>query len=335
MNTVNGKVVVLTGGVGGAKLVLGLSRILDHRQLTAIVNTGDDFEHLGLPICPDLDTLMYTLAGEVNPQTGWGRRDETWNFMSALGQLGADTWFRIGDRDLATHVVRARLLADKQTLTGVTHALCTRFDIRMRILPMTDTPVRTQVITDRGRLDFQHYFVRDQAAPVVSKLEYEGADRAEPSSVVLSALRDPELAAIVIAPSNPYLSIDPILAIPGLRSAVCAAAAPVVAITPIVGGRALKGPTAKIMSELGVEPSATTVSGHYGDLLDGFIVDEQDRKMVQGTEKPRMPVRICDTIMTTLDDKIRLARATLDFARSIHPDHVDSSRKASRSNQEE
>jgi len=331
----NGRVVALTGGVGGAKLVLGLSRILEHTQLTAIVNTGDDFEHLGLPICPDLDTLMYTLAGEVNPETGWGRRDETWNFMSALGQLGADTWFRIGDRDLATHVVRARLLARQQTLTEVTQVLCTRFGVRTHILPMTDTPVRTQVITDRGRLDFQHYFVRDQAVPVVSQLEYDGADRAVPSPVVLSALRDPELAAIVIAPSNPYLSIDPILAIPGLRAAVRAAAAPVVAVSPIVGGHALKGPTAKIMGELGVEPSATSVSRHYGDLLDGFIVDEQDRKMVQRPEKPRMPVRICDTIMTTLDDRIRLARATLDFARSIRPGNMDTGRNAKKLSQEE
>jgi len=331
----NGKVVAFTGGVGGAKLVLGLSRILDHTQLTAIVNTGDDFEHLGLPISPDLDTLMYTLAGEVNPETGWGRRDETWNFMSALGQLGADTWFRIGDRDLATHVMRARLLADEQTLTEVTQVLCARFGIRTRILPMTDTQVRTRVVTDRGRLDFQHYFVRDQAAPVVSKLEYDGADRAGPSPVVLSALRDPELAAIVIAPSNPYLSIDPMLAIPGLRAAVRAAAAPVIAVSPIVGGRALKGPTAKIMGELGIEPSATAVSRHYADLLDGFIVDEQDRKMVQGAEKPRMPVRICDTIMTTLDDKIRLARTALDFARSLRPGHVGSSQKATRLRQEE
>jgi len=323
----NDKVVALTGGVGGAKLVLGLSHILEDAQLTAIVNTGDDFEHLGLPICPDLDTLMYTLAGEVNPETGWGCRDETWSFMHALERLHTETWFRIGDRDLATHVVRAQLLAEQATLTEVTQILCTRLSIRTRILPMSDAPVRTRVVTDCGRLDFQHYFVRERAEPVVRKLEYAGADSAEPTAAVLAALRDPDLAAIVIAPSNPYLSIDPILAVPGLRAAVCATAAPIVAVSPIVGGTALKGPTAKIMSELGIEPSAVAISRHYGTLLDGFIVDEQDRKMVSGPKKLDLPIRIDDTIMNTLDDKIRLARATLDFARSIGPSHADRSPK--------
>ncbi len=168
MNNDNGKVVALTGGVGGAKLVLGLSHVLADSQLTAIVNTGDDFEHLGLPICPDLDTLMYTLAGEVNRETGWGCRDETWNFMDALERLQDDTWFRLGDRDLATHVLRAQLLAEPMTLTAVTQILCARLSIRTKVLPMSDQPVRTKVVTDRGRLDFQHYFVRDRAEPVVS-----------------------------------------------------------------------------------------------------------------------------------------------------------------------
>lgn len=323
----NGNIVALTGGVGGAKLVLGLSRVLEGAQLTAIVNTGDDFEHLGLPICPDLDTLMYTLAGEVNPETGWGCRDETWSFMDALERLGAETWFSIGDRDLATHVVRAQLLAEQATLTEVTQVLCERLSVRTRILPMSDSPVRTRVVTDHGRLDFQHYFVRDRAQPAVCELEYAGAGSAAPTSGILAALQDPDLAAIFIAPSNPYLSIDPILAIPGLRAALCAAAAPVVAISPIVGGAALKGPTAKIMGELGIEPSAVAISRHYGDLLDGFIVDERDRKMVSGPEKPGLPVWICDTIMNTLDDKIRLARETLDFARSISPSHADFSQE--------
>ncbi len=329
MNAIDGNIVALTGGVGGAKLVLGLSRILPDTQLTVIVNTGDDFEHLGLPICPDLDTLMYTLAGEVNPETGWGCRNETWSFMSALERLREETWFRIGDRDLATHVIRARMLAEQATLSEVTQSLCERFSVRTRLLPMSDMPVRTRVVTDQGQLDFQHYFVRDRARPKVSTLEYTGADRAAPSPSALTALQDPELAAIVIVPSNPYLSIEPILAIPGLRAAVRDAAAPVVAVSPIVGGIALKGPTAKIMRELGIEPSAPAVARHYGGLLDGFIVDEQDRKMVRGPEKPDLPIQICDTIMNTLDDKIRLANETLDFARTINPGTVELSQKFS------
>ncbi len=323
MNAIDGNVVALTGGVGGAKLVLGLSHVLDDEQLIAIVNTGDDFEHLGLPICPDLDTLMYTLAGEVNEETGWGCRDETWSFMQRLERLSAETWFRIGDRDLATHVIRAQLLAEKATLTEVTRILCERLSIKTRILPMSDMPVRTRVVTDRGRLDFQHYFVRDQAEPVVRKLEYSGAENAELPSTVLTALQDPELAAIVIAPSNPYLSIDPILAVPGLRAAMQASAAPIVAVSPIVGGAALKGPAAKIMGELGIEPSAPAISRHYGSLLDGFIADELDRDMVSEQKKLGLPVRVCDTIMNTLDDKIRLASTTLDFARSLNSGHME------------
>jgi LPPG:FO 2-phospho-L-lactate transferase len=323
VNDVEGKVVALTGGVGGAKLVLGLSRVLDDEQLTAIVNTGDDFRHLGLPICPDLDTLMYTLAERVNPETGWGCRDETWNFMAALEQLDAETWFRIGDRDLATHVVRAQLLEEQATLTEVTQTLCARLSVRTRILPMSDMPVRTRVVTDRGRLDFQHYFVRDRAEPVVNTIEYAGTESAEPTPAVLAALGDPGLSAIIIAPSNPYLSIDPILAIPGLRAALQAAAAPIVAVSPIINGAAIKGPTAKIMRELGIEPSPGAVARHYGDLLDGFIVDEQDRDTVSGAKKLDPPVRFYDTIMNTLDDKIRLARDTLDFARSLPPSHAE------------
>ncbi len=319
----HGKLITLTGGVGGAKLVLGLSHILDVGQLTAIVNTGDDFEHLGLPICPDLDTLMYTLAGTVNEETGWGCRDETWSFLQALKTLGAQTWFRIGDHDLATHVVRAQLLAEQKTLTQATQKLCEQLSVQTRILPMSDTPVRTQVVTDHGQLDFQHYFVRDAAEPVVRELKYIGACDATPTSAVLTALQDPDLTAIVIAPSNPYLSIDPILAIPGLRAAIQAATAPVIAVSPIVDGTALKGPTAKIMSELGIKPSAAAVFRHYGDLLDGFIADEQDRDMVCGAEKLNLPVRICNTIMNTLDDKIELAKATLDFARSLNSGHTE------------
>jgi len=322
VNPVKGNYVALTGGVGGAKLVLGLSRILDDSQLTAIVNTGDDFRHLKLPICPDLDTLMYTLAGEVNPETGWGCRDETWEYMQALERHGAATWFRIGDRDLATHLMRKQLLKEHSTLTEVTQTLCSQRSIQTRILPMSDQPVHTQVITDQGRLDFQHYFVRDRAEPVVREIEFSGAENATLTPAVLATLSDPNLAAIIIAPSNPYLSIDPILAVPGMRAALQASTAPIVAVSPIVGGAALKGPTAKIMRELGIEPSSAAVSRHYNGLLDGFIIDECDRKMVPGVEKPGLSVGIYDTIMQSLEDKIRLARETLEFSRLIDSDHA-------------
>lgn len=312
-------VVVLTGGVGGAKLALGLSELTNIGRLTAIVNTGDDFEHLGLPICPDLDTLMYTLAGEVNPETGWGRRDESWQFMAALQALGGETWFQLGDRDLATHLRRSDLLAAGMRLTEVTQQLCAVWDIKARVLPMTDDPVRTRVVTDRGERAFQHYFVRDRAEPAVSALYYAGAEHSAVTAEVRAALDDPGLTAIVIAPSNPYLSIDPILAVPALRDMLSNAPAPVVAVSPIIAGGAVKGPAAKIMAELGVEPAASAVAEHYGKLLDGFICDERDRKMVAETDTLDVPVRFCDTIMQTLADKISVAGETLEFARSLEP----------------
>lgn len=316
-------VVVLTGGIGGTKLVLGLSHIIAGSRLTAIVNTGDDFVHLGLSICPDLDTLIYTLAGEVNQETGWGCRDETWQFMAALERLGGATWFRIGDRDLATHIMRSNLLSAGETLTDVTGTLRRKLGVRTRVLPMTDSPVRTTVVTDDGRLDFQHYFVRDRAEPVVRAIDYVGARSAEPSAAVAAALSDPDLGAIIIAPSNPYLSIDPILAVPGLREAVRNAAAPIIAVAPIVAGKAIKGPTAKIMRELAIEPSSAAVAEHYGDLLDGYIVDRQDRNTVSGMEKLDLRLRICDTIMQSNDDKIRLARDTLEFASSLVAENTE------------
>ena len=312
-----GNVVVLSGGIGGAKLVLGLSRILDDARLTVIANTGDDFEHLGLRISPDLDTLMYTLGDVVNPETGWGRDNETWNFMTALEKLGGETWFRLGDRDLATHIERTRRLDDGESLTDVTAALCDRFAIKARVLPMSDDVVRTRVVTDSGALDFQHYFVRDRAEPVVTSLEYVGADEAAASPATLSALDRSDLEAIIIAPSNPYLSIAPILAIRPIHEAIRRARAPVIAVSPIIGGRAIKGPTAKMMAELGEDPSAPGVARHYGDLLDGFILDSTDGNMVEQLESEGIAATSCDTLMTSLEDKVRVARSSLEFARSL------------------
>lgn len=309
--------VALSGGVGGAKLVLGLSHVLAGTSLQVIANTGDDFKHLGLAICPDLDTLMYTLAGQVNVETGWGLRNETWSFLDALSTLGGETWFRLGDRDLATHVERTRRLANGESLTAITRALCERLSVAPVILPMSDDPVRTHVRTDSGTLAFQHYFVRDRAAPRVLGLEYRGAAAARPSEAAMRALRDPRLNAVIIAPSNPYLSIDPILATSGIGTAMRQARAPVLAVSPIVAGAALKGPTAKIMAELGLDVSALAVAEHYQDLLDGFILDTSDADLAAAVRSLGIEVAVCNTVMNTLDDKLALARVALDLADSL------------------
>lgn len=309
--------VVLSGGIGGAKLALGLDRALPPGVLTTIVNTGDDFTHLGLAISPDLDTVMYTLAGVVNQETGWGRSDETWHFMEALGQLGGDTWFRLGDRDLATHVERARALASGESLTAVTQRLCARLGVRSRVLPMSDAPVRTEVVTPDGVLPFQEYFVRRRAAPVVTGVRYAGADEASPTDEVMAALSDPRLAAIFIAPSNPWLSIGPLLAMPVLRRSLAAVRAPVVAVSPIVGGQAIKGPTAKIMRELGLPVTSQAVAGHYRDLLDGLILDTGDGDEAQRVEQQGLRTATTATVMRTLEDRVSLARFALRFAATI------------------
>ncbi|MBN8280199.1 MAG: 2-phospho-L-lactate transferase [Gammaproteobacteria bacterium] len=309
--------VVLSGGVGGAKFALGLSRVLNPAQLTIIANTGDDFEHLGLAISPDLDTLLYTLAGLVNEETGWGLKDETWSCLAGLGALGGDTWFRLGDRDLATHLERTRLLKAGQTLTAVTRHLCDRLGVTVDLKPMADTKVRTVLETDAGTLDFQDYFVRRKTEPVVKSIRYEGAAAAPPVAAFANLLTDPALAAVFIAPSNPWLSIDPILAIPSLRAALRSTTAPVIAISPIVGGKAIKGPTAKIMGELGIPVSAASVARHYGDLLDGYILDDADRNDATELVTDGLAVAATKTVMQSLEDRVALAGFALDFARGF------------------
>ncbi|QIB35351.1 2-phospho-L-lactate transferase [Ancylobacter pratisalsi] len=305
------KVVAISGGIGGAKLALGLDRVLPPGALTVIANTGDDFRHLGLHISPDIDTLLYTLAGLDDPVRGWGRRDETWTFMQALERLGGETWFRLGDGDLATHVERTRSLDGGATLSAVTAELAARLGIGSAIVPMSDAPVRTRVETDEGWLDFQHYFVRRQCQPRVVALAFEGAASARPAAAALAALADPELAAIVICPSNPYLSVDPILSVPGMAEALRASPAPVIAVSPIIKGQAVKGPTAKLMDEIGLVPSAATVAAHYGSLVDLFVLDEADAGLDLGTQ---MACVSAPTLMRTLDDKVNLARRVLKLA---------------------
>lgn len=309
-----GQVLALCGGVGGAKLALGLYQVLGPDRLVVVANTGDDFEHLGLHIAPDLDTITYTLAGLNDPERGWGRAGETWAFMAALEQLGGETWFRLGDGDLAMHVERTRRLHRGDNLTAIATDFAARLGIGVRILPMTDDPVRTLVHTREGDLPFQHYFVKRGCAPVVTGVTFLGAAAARPSPAVLAALADPDLCTIVLCPSNPYLSIDPILAMPGLRAALQRSAAPVIAVSPVIGGRAVKGPTAKIMAELGVEASSAAVVAHYRDLLDGLVIDAAD---ASDASELALPVEVTKTLMTTLEDRRMLARAVLSFADRI------------------
>jgi LPPG:FO 2-phospho-L-lactate transferase len=305
--------VALSGGIGGAKLSLGLAHLLGNR-LTVIANTGDDFEHLGLYVSPDVDTTLYTLGGVANPETGWGRRNETWSFMEATAALGGPTWFKLGDRDLAVHVERTRRLRAGETLTPITEHFAKQLGIAARVLPMADAPVRTILDCKAGTLAFQEYFVRDQCRPVVRAIRYEGAERAHATAAVKTALAEPTLAGIIICPSNPWLSIDPILAVPGMREALEASRAPIIAVSPIVGGRALKGPTAKIMTELGLQPNAATIAAHYGDLLDGMVVDAADAASVHAIEVATTATK---TVMHTLDDKIDLAEHCMDFCRQL------------------
>ncbi len=307
-------VVALCGGIGGAKLALGLLRVLDPDTLTLVVNTGDDFEHLGLTICPDLDTTLYTLGGLANPELGWGRRDETWTFMRVLEDLGGETWFRLGDGDLALHVERTRRLAAGESLSGVIADVARRFGIRAGIVPMSDVPVRTRIKTQGGELAFQDYFVRQRCAPAVDGIRFAGAAAAHPAAAALAALAADSLAAIILCPSNPYLSIDPILAVPGLRQRLREARVPVIAVSPLVGGKAVKGPTAKIMRELGVELSARAVAAHYADLIDAFVLDEADAGLA--LQIP-VPVHVCNTLMVSLEDREQLAREVLGFAHRL------------------
>jgi LPPG:FO 2-phospho-L-lactate transferase len=310
----NGSVLALSGGVGGAKLALGLYRVLPPDTLTVVANTGDDFEHLGLSISPDLDTLLYTLSGQDNPELGWGRAGETWTFMAALEALGGETWFRLGDGDLATHIERTRRLKAGESLSAIIDDFRRRLGIAVRLLPMSDDPVRTRLRTPGGWLDFQDYFVRLRCAPVISELAFAGAETARAHPEFLTALADPSLRAVVICPSNPFISIDPILALPGIRTALRDCKAPVVAVSPIVGGKAVKGPTAKMMEELGLPVDAATVARHYHDFLDLYIADEADAAAVAGLD---VPVVLTRTLMQSLADREALARTVLAAAARI------------------
>jgi len=304
-------VLALSGGVGGSKLALGLARVLPPGDLIVAVNTGDDFEHLALHISPDIDTLTYTLAGLENQKTGWGRRDETWSFMEALGVLGGEAWFKLGDRDLAVHVERTRRLRSGEKLSKITSEIAKALGVASHILPMSDDSVRTRVMTQTGAMDFQHYFVEAKCAPQVIGFIFDGATQARPHPEILATIRSPSLRAVIICPSNPYISIDPMLALPGLRAALESCPAPVIAVSPIIGGRSVKGPTVKMMEELGYPANVLTVAAHYRDLIDGLVIDTVD---AQFAAKLGIPAAVEPSLMLSLLDRERLASATLDFA---------------------
>jgi LPPG:FO 2-phospho-L-lactate transferase len=305
------RVVALCGGIGGAKLALGLYRILGPGTLTVIVNTGDDFEHLGLRISPDLDTVLYTLGGFADPDRGWGCANETWNFMEMLRQLGGETWFRLGDRDLAMHVSRTEWLRSGKHLSDFVNRSADALGVSAQISPMSDNVVRTIVETIEGDFAFQHYFVRRHCEPAVKGIRFDGADQAKPSEGAAKALSDPNIRAVVICPSNPYLSVDPILAVPGIRRAIEDATAPVIAVSPIIGGNAVKGPTAKIMRELGLAVETKTISAHYDGLIDGLVIDESD---AAGVTEVDTPILVTRTMMRNLSDRERLASEVITYA---------------------
>jgi LPPG:FO 2-phospho-L-lactate transferase len=306
-STVHRRIVALAGGVGGAKLAYGLARNLAPEDLTIIVNTGDDFEHYGLYICPDLDTVCYTLAGLANPDTGWGRVGESWNAISNASRLGGPGWFNLGDQDLGTHLERTRRLNAGQHLSDITHDFCKAWEIQHTILPMSNQKVRTIVNTDEGELAFQEYFVHRKCEPRVISFRFEGAEEAEPAPGVREAIESAD--AIVICPSNPWVSIDPILKVikeegPGVRA---------FAVSPIIGGETVKGPAAKMYRELGIEPSALAVANHYRGFVEGFVVDTVDRSLQGGISELGMQVLVTNTLMKSHDDRSRLAQDLLGF----------------------
>ncbi|HTE14601.1 MAG TPA: 2-phospho-L-lactate transferase [Burkholderiales bacterium] len=307
-------IVALAGGVGGARLAVGLAAVLPPGELTVVVNTGDDFEHLGFTICPDLDSVMYTLAGVNNPKTGWGRAGETWRFMGELKRLRGEDWFQLGDRDLAVHVLRREALRRGTPLSEVTRDLALRFGVRHAIVPMSDTPVRTRVKTKSQELSFQDYFVRLRCTPRVTGFRFTGARTARVPPTLQRLMRSRQVEAVVLCPSNPFVSIAPIMSISVIRAWLKTRAFPVIAVSPIIGGAAVKGPAAKIMRELGLKPSALALARHYGDAVDHWVIDQQDAEMSSAIERMGKHVLIADTLMTNRNKSAALARKVIYFA---------------------
>ena len=288
----------LSGGIGGAKLALGLEHLFNSTKLMIAGNTGDDFEHFGLNISPDLDTLLYTLSGKSDLERGWGLANETWSFMKAMKELGGETWFQLGDRDLAIHVERTRRLKEGERLSLITSSFCRKFGVKSHIVPATDDSLKTLVKTPKGILSFQHYFVRDQCRPKILGLNYEGSENAQPCPALEEALVSSLLDTVVVCPSNPFLSIDPILAVKGVREKLKSSKARVIAVSPIVGGDAVKGPTANNLRDLGFSVSAYTIAKYYSDFIDGFMLDKIDENEISRIESLGIQVGLADTAVS-------------------------------------
>ncbi len=304
------KVTALAGGVGGAKLADGISRFLAPAPVNVVVNTGDDFELFGLNISPDLDTVCYTLAGLANPETGWGRKEETWHVFETLPTLGAPNWFRLGDHDLALHLERTRLFQKGLTLTEITHIFCKHLGIKDNVLPMTDQSVKTVVKTrDDRSLPFQEYFVKERCNPEVAGFEFVGLEHAHPSAGVKIAIEMADL--VIICPSNPWVSIDPIIKLHGVRDSL--KSKNVVAVSPIIGGKTVKGPAAKMFSELGISPGVTAVADHYHDFLKGMVLDSIDSAESNALVDRGIIPLVTNTIMKSIADRVTLAKETIEF----------------------
>ena len=304
---------VLSGGVGGAKLVLGLSQVLNNDDFMTIVNTGDDFVHLGLQICPDIDTLIYTLAELVDQERGWGLKDESWNFLDKTKLLGGESWFNLGDKDLATHVHRTQRLAKGENLTSITKNLASSFGVEAKIVPMTNDLVSTVVETREGDLAFQHYFVRDRCLPIVKRFRFEGIR----SSVINPSIKEygeeNNKSAVLLAPSNPFVSIDPIIGVPGMTEELVTMKGPKIAISPIINSKAIKGPAAKMMQELGIPSTSIEVANHYKGLIDAVVIDHADAALSEKIEDMGIKVFVTNTVMHSLKEKITLANECLNF----------------------
>jgi LPPG:FO 2-phospho-L-lactate transferase len=306
-----GHLVALSGGVGGAKLAAGLAAVLPPERLTIVVNTGDDFEHLGLTICPDIDSVTYALAGLNDVERGWGVRDESWRTLAMLGKLGEAQWFNLGDRDLAMHITRSWRLRAGEPLSAVTARLTRALGIAHAVVPMSDSPVRTQVETEQGWLDFQQYFVAERCEPVARAIRFAGAPGAVPAPGFARTLARDDLAAVVICPSNPYLSVDPILAVDRVREALAALKVPILAVSPLVGGKALKGPLGKLLGELGRASDNRAIADHYAGLLSHLVIDRSDAGDAAGLRETGLCVTVAQTIMQDADGRERLAREVL------------------------
>lgn len=303
------RVAVLAGGVGAARFLRGLVEAVEPSDVTAIGNVGDDLEILGLSVSPDLDSVLYALAGRSDEERGWGRAEETWNALAAVSELGGEDWFRLGDRDLGLHLVRTEALGRGEPLSAVTRRFAAAFGLELTLLPATDDRLRTIVETPAGALSFQEWFVARGHRDEVDRLRFDGADRAEPAPGVVAALAEADL--ILIAPSNPFVSIGPILGLAGVREAFAAAPGPQVAVSPIVGGRALKGPADRMLASMGHEPTALGVARIYAGLVDRFVIDEVDAGLLPGIEALGMAVEVLPTVMRTEDDRRALAAALL------------------------